>query len=70
MAGLRLALPKLGYRSASQLFLLIAAASLLLADLNIVALDPWAEMRRLVAGFLTPDFLSVEVRSVVSQCWA
>jgi len=59
-------LPKLGYRSASNLFLLIAAAALLIADLTIGALDPWAEMRRLMAGFLTPDLLSIEVRSVIS----
>ena len=49
MARARLALPKLGYLSASSLFLLIAAVALLLADLEVIALDPWAEMRRLVA---------------------
>jgi phosphonate transport system permease protein len=65
MAGRALALPKLGYLSASSLFLLIAAVALLLADLKVIALDPWAEMRRLVRGLIRPDLLSVEVMSVV-----
>ena len=65
MAARGLALPKLGYLSASSLFLLIAAVALLLADLKVIALDPWAELRRLVAGLLRPDLLSIEVLSVV-----
>ena len=60
-----LALPKLRYRSASGLLGLAAALALLSADLAVTALDPWAEMRRLVAGLLRPDLLSVEAMSVV-----
>ncbi len=60
-----LALPKLGYVSASNLFLLIAAVALATADLTVSALDPWAELRRLLAGFIRPDLFSIEVMSVV-----
>jgi len=66
MAASSLALPKLTYRSVSVLFLLIAATALLIADLTIGALDPWAEMRRMLAGFIRPDIYSIEVYSVVS----
>src|SRR5712692_8351054 len=59
-----LTLPKFGYLSASSLFLLIAALALLIADLKVSALDPWAELRRLVAGLVRPDLLSIEVMSV------
>jgi phosphonate transport system permease protein len=61
----RFALPRLGYFSASNLFVLIAAAALLIADLKITALDPWAEMQRLIGGLLHPDLLSVEAMSLV-----
>ncbi len=60
-----LAIPRLGYRSASNLFLLVAAAALLVADLSVAALDPWREMGRLLAGFAHPDILSINVKSVV-----
>jgi phosphonate transport system permease protein len=59
--------PKLGYISASRLFLILALLSLIVADLTVTALDPWAELRRLLAGFVRPDILSVEIKSVV---WA
>src|SRR6266508_3436210 len=59
------ALPRFGYLSASNLFLLIAALAFMLADLKVSALDPWAEMRRLVLGLVRPDLLSIEVMSVV-----
>jgi phosphonate transport system permease protein len=65
MPSARLALPKLGYLSASGLFLLIAAAALVIADLSVSALNPWAEMRRLALGLLRPDLLSIEAMSVV-----
>jgi len=65
MSGHTLALPKLGYRSASGLFLLVAIAALLIADLSVTALNPWLEMRRLLAGLVRPDILSIEVMSVV-----
>ena len=60
-----LTLPKLGYRSVSGLFLLAAAIALALSDLAVSALNPWAEMHRLVAGLIWPDLLSIEAMSVV-----
>ncbi|MEZ5785504.1 MAG: ABC transporter permease [Xanthobacteraceae bacterium] len=60
-----LALPKLGYASVSYLFLLIALVALGIADLTVSTLNPWAEMRRLLAGLLQPNLLSIEVMSVV-----
>lgn len=59
------ALPKLGYLSASLLFLLIAAVALGLADIAVSTVNPWLEMRRLFAGLLRPDLLSIELLSVV-----
>src|SRR6267378_256999 len=60
-----LTLPKLGYRSVTGLFVLIGAGALALSDLAVSALNPWAEMRRLAAGLIRPDLLSIEVMSVV-----
>ena len=60
-----LALPKLGYASVSYLFLLIALIGLAIADLTVSALNPWADMRRLLAGLLRPDLLSIEAMSVI-----
>src|ERR1700716_3428578 len=64
MTTRNLPLPALGYRSVTGLFVLIAAAALALSDLAVSALDPWAEMRRLVAGLMRPDLLSIEAMSV------
>src|SRR5712691_2156692 len=65
MAGRVLILPKLGYRSVTWLYLLIAAVALALSDLAVRALNPLAEMRRLASGLIRPDLLSIEVMSVV-----
>ena len=65
MPGRSLALPKFGYLSASGLFLLSAIIALAIADLTVSALNPWAEMRRLLAGLVRPDLLSIEIMSVV-----
>src|SRR3990172_966132 len=65
MTGRSHALPKLGYASVSGWFLLVACLALIIADIAVTTLDPWAEMRRLVQGILRPDFLSVEAMSVV-----
>ena len=65
MAARAPAFPKLGYRSASGLFLLVAIVALGVADLSVSALNPWAEMRRLLAGLVRPDLLSIEAKSVV-----
>lgn len=59
------ALPKLGYQSVSWLFLLIAIIALGIADIAVSALNPWAEMRRLLAGLVRPDLFSIEALSVV-----
>src|SRR5215216_1040244 len=59
-----LALPRLGYLSATNVFLLLGIFALLGADLAVSALDPWAEMRRLVSGLLRPDLFSIEAMSV------
>jgi phosphonate transport system permease protein len=64
MHGHGLALPKLGYLSASGLFLLIGIGALAIADLTVSALSPWAEMRRLLAGLLRPDLVAIEAMSV------
>ncbi len=60
-----LALPKLGYRSVSWMFLLIAAVALLLSDVRVIALNPWAELRRLASGLIRPDLFSIEMMGVV-----
>jgi phosphonate transport system permease protein len=65
MAVRALTLPQLSYRSASGLFLLFAILALGVADLAVSALNPWGEMRRLVAGLLRPDLPSIEIMSVV-----
>ncbi|KPH83093.1 PhnE/PtxC family ABC transporter permease [Bosea vaviloviae] len=58
-------LPKFGYVSASGAFLLAALLGILVADIAVSALDPWAEMRRLLDGLIRPDLVSIELRSVV-----
>src|SRR5260221_714264 len=65
MSARALKLPRLNYFSTSGLFLLGAIVALAFADVAVTALDPWAEMRRLMAGLIRPDFLSIEVMSVV-----
>lgn len=60
-----LTLPKLGYRSASNLFALVAVIALFSADISVKALDPLAEMRRLLGGLVHPDFFAIEIMSVV-----
>jgi phosphonate transport system permease protein len=56
---------RLGYLSASGIFLALAVAALPLADLKVGTVDPWAEVRRLALGLAQPDFLSIEAMSVV-----
>jgi len=63
-ASRRFALPKLSYWSASLLFLVIAALALGIADIAVSTVNPWFEMRRLAAGFVRPDLLSIEAMSV------
>lgn len=63
MNGLRRPAP--GYAAVSRRFGAAALAALLLADLHVTSLDPFAEFRRLLGGLLRPDLLAVEGRSVV-----
>lgn len=58
-------LPKLNYTSASWLFLAAAILAMAAADLAITTVNPWYEMRRLVAGILRPDIFSIELMSVI-----
>ena len=64
MIARRLTLPRLGYLSASGLFLLVAVTALGIADIGVTALNPWTEMRRLLAGLVRPDFPSIEMMSL------
>jgi len=60
----RLFLPA-GYLQTSRVFLVLALACLLGADLAVSALDPWAELRRMFAGIVRPNLLSLETMSIV-----
>lgn len=56
---------RLAFGNTSLLFLISALLSLVVADIAITALNPWAEMLRLARGILRPDVLSIEAWSVV-----
>jgi phosphonate transport system permease protein len=56
---------RLGYANATWAFLLAGVVALLAADLGISTLDPWAELARVLAGVLRPDFAAVNLSSVV-----
>lgn len=43
----------------SLLFLLIAGAAFLAADISITTFDPWLELKRMGLGLVTPDFFSL-----------
>ncbi|UMY19177.1 ABC transporter permease [Methylobacterium organophilum] len=53
-----------GYASISRWFVALALAALLTADLHVSSLNPFADLQRLLAGLIRPDFLSVEIRSI------
>ncbi|GBU17908.1 MULTISPECIES: ABC transporter permease [Methylobacterium] len=55
----------LGYRAASGWFAAAAFAALIAADFHVASLDPWADLRRLLAGLARPDFASLALLSVV-----
>lgn len=55
----------LTYGRASLAFLGAAALSLLVADIAVSTLNPGAELGRLLAGILSPDFRSIEIWSIV-----
>ncbi len=56
---------RLSYGTTSLGFLGAAVLCLLVADIAITALHPGVEMRRLLAGIVSPDFTSIEVWSVI-----
>lgn len=56
---------RLAFGNTSLLFLISALLCLVVADIAVTALNPWAEMLRLARGILRPDVLSIEVWSVV-----
>src|SRR6266576_6102794 len=60
-----LVLPRLSYSSVSLLLLIAALLGLAIADLRVTALDPWLELRHLLAGLLHTDVLAVEARSLI-----
>ncbi len=41
-------------------FIVVAAAFLLVADIEITTLDPWLELKRMAIGTVTPDFFATE----------
>src|ERR687898_3028865 len=55
----------MAYGNTSLTFVLAALACLLAADIAVTALNPWAEMARLMRGVLRPDLLSIEAWSVI-----
>ncbi|WP_342154133.1 ABC transporter permease [Methylorubrum sp. SB2] len=59
-----LARPPLGHGRASAGFALVALAALVLADIHIASLDPWADLCRLLAGLIRPDFAAVVPLSI------
>lgn len=56
---------RLTFSNTSMLFLLGAFLCFATADIAVTALHPWAELRRLFAGVIKPDLLSIEAMSVV-----
>jgi phosphonate transport system permease protein len=56
---------RLQFSNTNLLFLMSAVRCLLIADIAITTLNPWAELRRLLAGIVRPDIWSVEALSVV-----
>ena len=62
---MRLALRAPGYRAVSGWFALAALAALTVADLHVTTLHPFADLSRLLAGLVRPDFFSVEGSSIL-----
>ena len=58
-------LPRPGYGAVSRWFLAAALAGLLVADLQVTTLHPFADLARLLGGLIRPDFPAVEGWSVV-----
>ncbi len=56
---------RLTYASTSALLLAAAIIALLAADIAVSALNPWADLKRLSWGILTPDIRAIEIWSVI-----
>ena len=56
---------RLTYTQATFLLLVAAVVSVAFADLAITALNPWAELRRLLGGIVAPDMRAIDLWSVV-----
>lgn len=63
MSAARLRRP-LGYGAASAWFLAAAVVALVFADLDVASLDPYADLRRLLAGLVRPDFAAIMPASI------
>ena len=48
------------WQRVSLVLLIITLACFYWADTEIIALDPWSELKRIAFGFLSPDFLATE----------
>ncbi|MGU3328670.1 PhnE/PtxC family ABC transporter permease [Methylobacterium mesophilicum] len=64
MSALR-RIPGWGYAAVTRWFAAGALAALLGADLAVSSLHPWADLQRLLGGLIRPDFLAVDIWSVV-----
>jgi phosphonate transport system permease protein len=53
------------YFNTSAWLVVSAMVCLAFADIAVTALDPWADLHRLLLGFLQPDFKAVEIWSVI-----
>ena len=56
---------RLSFSNATAVFFISALTCLVVADIAVTTLSPWAEMRRLLAAILRPDILSIEVLAIV-----
>lgn len=56
---------RLTYARVSALLVAAALVSVVAADIEITSLDPWADLKRLGLGILTPDFRAIEPWSVI-----
>ena len=56
---------RLTYARVSCLLLASAFVGVLFADLEVTALNPWADLRRLFIGIVTPDLRAIDLWSVI-----
>ena len=58
-------LRRLTYTSVTLALVIAALLSLVVADLGVASLNPWAELGRVLSGVLHPDFAAVKLSSIV-----